>query len=94
LLEGFGLPVIEAMKFGKPVFLSKHTSLPEIGGSSAYYWEYFEPKYMAEMFNSIMQKFLSDTQKAKNIKLYAEKFSWDIATKQYIELYLEILNKK
>lgn len=94
LLEGFGLPVIEAMKFGKPVFLSKHTSLPEIGGSNAYYWEYFEPKYMAEMFNSKMQEFLYDTQKAKNIKLYAEKFSWEIATKQYIELYLEILNKK
>ena len=91
LLEGFGLPVIEAMKFGKPVFLSTHSSLPEIGGSNAYYWEYFEPKNMAEIFNTKMQEFLSDTQKAKNIKLYAEKFSWDIATKQYIDLYLEIL---
>ena len=29
LAEGFGLPVIEAMNHGKPVFLSRLTALPE-----------------------------------------------------------------
>ena len=37
LREGFGLPVIEAMKFGKPVFLSNNTSLPEVGGPDAFF---------------------------------------------------------
>ena len=32
LAEGFGAPVVEAMQFGKPIFLSNLTSLPEIGG--------------------------------------------------------------
>jgi len=36
LREGFGFPVLEAMTFGKPVFLSNKTSLPEIGGSHAF----------------------------------------------------------
>ena len=35
LAEGFGLPPLEAMYFGAPVFLSRLTSLPEIGGSQA-----------------------------------------------------------
>lgn len=30
--EGFGLPVVEALYFGKPVMLARRTSLPEIGG--------------------------------------------------------------
>ena len=42
LAEGFGIPPIEAMTFGKPVFLSDKTSLPEIGGEFAYYFRNFE----------------------------------------------------
>ena len=44
--EGFGLPPIEAMSYGKPVFLSNQTSLPEIGGDAAFYWINFDPEYM------------------------------------------------
>jgi hypothetical protein len=36
---------IEAMHFGKPVFLSNKTSLPEVGGKHAYYWDNFDPEY-------------------------------------------------
>ena len=36
LAEGFGIPPIEAMAFGRPVFLSKCTSLPEIGAEEAF----------------------------------------------------------
>src|SRR5690606_9695836 len=46
--EGFGLPPIEAMAFGKPVFLSNQASLPEIGADAAFYWEDFDPIYMKE----------------------------------------------
>ncbi len=49
-MEGFGLPVIEAMRFGKPVFISNKASLPEIGGELAYYWNDFDPDYMASVF--------------------------------------------
>ena len=43
LFEGFGLPVIEAMQFGKPVFCSDKTSLKEIGSDKAWFWTDFEP---------------------------------------------------
>jgi glycosyltransferase involved in cell wall biosynthesis len=43
IAEGFGMPVLEAMYFGKPVFLSTYTSLPEIWGYLANYFDSFDP---------------------------------------------------
>jgi glycosyltransferase involved in cell wall biosynthesis len=37
--EGFGLPIIEAMSYGVPVAASATSSLPEIGGDAAVYFE-------------------------------------------------------
>ena len=48
LAEGFGLPVVEAMQIGKPVFLSRLTSLPEVGGAAAYYFDDFTPATMQQ----------------------------------------------
>ncbi len=40
LYEGWGLPVAESMAFGKPCLASDATSIPEVGGSLA---RYFDP---------------------------------------------------
>ena len=37
ILEGFGLPVLEAMSVGIPVITSNNSSLPEVGGNVAFY---------------------------------------------------------
>lgn len=88
--EGFGLPVIEAMHFGKPVFLARKTSLPEVGGDVAYYFENFEPEHMQEVFNNGMHDF--NTRKpVDSIVKQAEKFSWDNSASQYCALYEECL---
>ena len=52
LAEGFGLPPLEAMYFGAPVFLSRLTSLPEIGGSQAAYFDDFSPQSMRATIES------------------------------------------
>ena len=39
--EGFGMPVLEALQRGTPVACSNTSSLPEVGGNAA---EYFDPK--------------------------------------------------
>ncbi|OGS22756.1 MAG: hypothetical protein A2252_10545 [Elusimicrobia bacterium RIFOXYA2_FULL_39_19] len=50
LYEGFGLPVLEAMACQCPVLTSSSSSLPEIAGAAA---EYFNPNYANELKNKI-----------------------------------------
>ncbi|CAM1368690.1 Glycosyl transferase group 1 [Tenacibaculum litopenaei] len=90
IAEGFGIPVIEAMHLGKPVFLSTHTSLPEIGGAHAYYFENFDPDHLNAVFNQGMKDF-EDNQRAESLKQWAAQFSWEKASKEYIEIYKELL---
>ncbi len=93
LREGFGLPVIEAMAFGKPVFLSNNTSLPEIGGNFAFYWDNFEPKEMANKVIDGLNQYQNNEEEYKE-QYYkqAAKFNWDNTAKKYIEVYRKILS--
>jgi glycosyltransferase involved in cell wall biosynthesis len=91
-LEGFGLPVIEAMRLGKPVFCSDLTSLPEVGGKEAYYWQSFAPEAMKEVFLNGMADFKNTPTKAEALKQYSQNFIWQRAAQQYLELYHKILN--
>ncbi|MGA0555849.1 glycosyltransferase family 4 protein [Larkinella sp. VNQ87] len=87
LSEGFGLPVVEAMSCGKPVFLSRLTSLPEIGGKDAYYFESFEPEAMAETVFDGLNDFRANPFRATRLRQQATRFSWEQAARQYWELY-------
>jgi len=92
LAEGFGLPVIEAMYFGKPVILSSCTSLPEIGGDCAYYFENFEPESMQNVFRTSMEHY-EKTKPFLKIRERALSFSWQKAAEQYWQLYRDLLSK-
>jgi glycosyltransferase involved in cell wall biosynthesis len=94
LREGFGLPPIEAMQFGTPVFLSNKSALPEIGGEHAYYWTKFDPEYMAKTLHSQLKSFENNkTQNQENLKAHAKSFSWDKTAKAYLEVYNSLLFK-
>lgn len=87
LMEGFGIPVVEAMSFGKPVFSSALTSLPEVGGTEAFYFPSFEANAVVETFRAGMQQYRQDPAMPERLRAQSRKFRWERAAAQFWELY-------
>jgi len=90
--EGFGIPPIEAMYFGKPVFLSKLTSLPEVGGDSAFYFEDFSPQNMIKTIKNGLKEFENNPELKDKMIEWAKQFDYRVTSKKYLELYQNILS--
>ncbi len=92
LYEGFGLPPLEAMAKGCPVISSNRTSLPEILGSAALY---FDPQNEADILNAILkilnEKELRAEMVAKGLE-QVKKYSWWECANQTLEVYKQILH--
>jgi glycosyltransferase involved in cell wall biosynthesis len=77
LYEGFGLPPIEAMSFGCPVIASNATSIPEICGNAALY---FDPTSVEEL-NSQLQRLLHEPKLAEALTdlgfIQSRKYTWN-----------------
>lgn len=91
LAEGFGMPPVEAMQFGKPIFISNETSLPEIGGEVAHYFTDFDPNRMATFVKDNLQKQDANPNiLAKITRSQAAKFTWEKSMRQYVDLYRDL----
>lgn len=90
LAEGFGLPVIEAMQLGKPVFLSSFTSLPEVGGEAAFYFPDFTPGVMQAVYRQGMRTY-ETTNRAEAIIRNAARFDWKQTARQYLDVYQSLI---
>lgn len=90
LFEGFGMPVIEAMQFGKPVFSSCCTSLPEIGSIYSYFFKDFTPEHMSSFINENIESFYSDTNRIQQQIEYSLSYTLDRHMNKYLELYRNI----
>ena len=89
--EGFGLPVIEAMSFGKKVLLSTYTCLPEIGGNEAFYLEETTEEYMTDFGKNKIMKLIEAPTREAEIKEWANQFSWEKAAQSYWAIYEKML---
>lgn len=85
LFEGFGLPIVEAMLFRKPVICSQETSLIEIGGTHVQFFEKgYPPKESAELIERTIQ---NNTEKQETAFQYATSFSWEHHVQKYLTIY-------
>src|SRR5207344_1223577 len=90
LAEGFGLPPLEAMCFGKPVFLSRLTSLPEVGGDAGYYFDSFDGAAMRRTVEVGLARHVAE-QRAPLALAQAKRFSWSRCADEYVAQYRDLL---
>lgn len=90
LFEGFGLPVIEAMQFGKPVFSSKETSLEEIGANFAYFWDSYKPEDMRDLITNNLDAFYNNKKLIQDEIDYANSYSYKKHFMLYEQLYKQL----
>jgi glycosyltransferase involved in cell wall biosynthesis len=78
--EGFGLPVLEAMKCGCPVITSDRASLPEVGGGAPIYIDPENGESLLQALEKIVKGDLVPQMKSAG-RERAESFSWDTIAK-------------
>ncbi len=88
LTEGFGLPPLEAMYFGKPVFLSDRTCLPEIGGDDAGYFREFSAPGMRSVIELELPRL---SARGDAIRRRASTFDWERCVDAYVALYDSVM---
>jgi len=86
LYEGFGLPVVEAMSCGVPTIISNNSSLPEVGGSAARYFDPYKPNQIADlMVNVLTDKTISDQMSLDSIE-YSRRFNWEKTAREIFNI--------
>lgn len=91
LLEGFGLPILEAMASGCPVVTSNISSMPEIAGSAALLVDPASPEEIAgAMLRIARDEALRQDLRTRGLSRAAQ-FSWQRCAEQMLAIYREIL---
>ncbi len=90
LYEGFGLPILEAMKYDCPVITSNVSSMPEAGGDAALY---VTPTDTQDIIKKI-KMVLEDGELRKSMiekgRKQVKKFSWEKAAQETIKILEEV----
>lgn len=89
--EGFGIPVLEAMRFGTKVFSSRFSCLPEICKDYASYWDSYEPQAMAQVVKMGLASWNRNSDEANEALNYSASYNYDRYTTEYVQLYRRLL---
>jgi glycosyltransferase involved in cell wall biosynthesis len=93
LMEGFGLPGLEAMNYGAPVASSSATCLPEVYGNAAHYFDPTDCDDIVRAINDILTNPAYRDKLIANGYKQVKKYSWRRMAEQTHTVYMDALNQ-
>ena len=93
LSEGFGLPGLEAMGVGCPVIAAEATSLPEVYGDAASYFDPKDPQELALKINSLTKNARNKSNLIALGYQQVRKYSWKKMAEQTLKIYNLVLEQ-
>lgn len=91
LMEGFGLPGLEAMGHGTPVASSNATCLPEVYGQAAHYFNPLDTSDMADAIDQVLSNDKLRIRLAKAGYKQIKKYSWKKQAQETHRIYQRVL---
>jgi len=92
LMEGFGLPGLEAMGYGTPVVSSNATCLPEVYGPAAHYFNPIDTSDIAEAIDQVLSDDTLRTRLSKAGFKQIKQYSWKKMAKETHAIYMKTLD--
>jgi len=80
------MPVFEAMKAGGPVICSNTSSLPEVAGEAAIYFNHYDVKDLEKALYSLLDLRTRKDLIKKGLE-NVKKFTWENTCKRTLEVY-------
>lgn len=93
LYEGFGLPVLEAFSCGCPVVASHTSSLPEIGGDAACYFDPHDPSSLVKSLESVITNDHVREHYINKGLVRVKEFSWERTAHETKKVYETVVNR-
>lgn len=93
IYEGFGFPPLESLASGVPVIASNKSSIPEILGDAAVYFDPYSIEDMADKMLCLKNDKKLKKDILKQAEKLLEKFSWTDCAKKTIDVYKKVLDQ-
>jgi glycosyltransferase involved in cell wall biosynthesis len=94
LMEGFGIPLLEAMRRDLPVACSNLTSLPEVAGDAAEFFDPYDERAIAAAIRRLLDDEARRAELIERGRARARLFTWEKTARETLAVYESALRSQ